>query len=114
MTSNEGQGCIALCYFVSFLQADLASSQQSAADKQQQLALVSEQLTAAESKAADLSKLHQDTIQQLQEKEALLSKVDPRDLSACFVLNSTSAFGSCSSSFSVFLPIHRTNVTGSS
>ena len=80
----------AVCHCMPCLQADLTSSQQSAADKQQQLTLASEQLTAAEGKAADLSKLRQDTVQQLQEQEALLNKVTgPRHQNCSLCFNST-------------------------
>ena len=97
------------------LQADLTSSQQSAADKQQQLTLVSEQLTAAEGKAADLSKHHQDAVQQLQQQEALLSKVtSPRHQVCSLRSNSTFVFGNCSSSCFFLLPGHCINVSGSS
>lgn len=74
------------------LQADLASSQQSAADKQEQLTVVSEQLTVAEAKAADFSKLHQEVVQQLQEKEAFLNEVlNARHRKLCFAV----AKGNC-------------------
>ena len=39
------------------------------------MTLVSEQLTVAEDKAANFNRLHQDTVQQLQEQEALLNEV---------------------------------------
>ena len=57
------------------MQADLAKSEKSAVSKQQQLDLVSEQLTVAEGDAENLKKLHSDTVDQLHQQETLLHQV---------------------------------------